>query len=169
LKTAGCVAVGFSAFLAVAGTSYAAGLRWNGTPSMPLGIWETGTKGKVARGDVVVACLPPGGVQQRYLAAGYCPSGFEPVLKPVAAVAGDSVRVGPAGVSVNGIPVPQTASLVRDGRGRPIPPYPTGTYPVHAGEVWLLAPRPDSFDSRYLGPVPAADIQSRATPLWVWR
>jgi type IV secretory pathway protease TraF len=35
-----------------------------------------------------------------------------------------------------------------------------------AGELFLLAPGADSFDSRYFGVVPATHVVGRAVPLW---
>lgn len=35
--------------------------------------------------------------------------------------------------------------------------------------IWLYSPHPDSFDSRYFGPVSADEIVGRALPLWTWR
>jgi hypothetical protein len=53
-----------------------------------------------------------------YLPAGTCASGYEPLVKPVAAIAGDRVVVSPSGIAVDGWPVAHTAQLVRDSAGR---------------------------------------------------
>jgi type IV secretory pathway protease TraF len=69
---------------------------------------------------------------------------------------------------VNGEPVADTAQLDEDSAGRPLRPIPTGTYNVPAGAVWLLSGHdPRSFDSRYFGAVPRANIQGIARPVWV--
>lgn len=36
-----------------------------------------------------------------------------------------------------------------------------------AGYLFLLAPENDSFDSRYFGVVPEAQVIGRAAPLWL--
>ena len=136
---------------------------------MPLGLWRfNATRDHIARGEVVVACLPPDAVQHRYLGPGSCPTGFEPVLKPVAAVAGDVVEASGAGIRVNGALLPETAPMALDAAGRPLP-HVTGTSTVAPGSIWLVAPRRISFDSRYFGAVHLDQIQGRASPLAVWR
>jgi hypothetical protein len=55
----------------------------------------------------------------------------------------------------------------RSARTRPISP---GTYRVAPGHVWLLSSySADSWDSRYLGPVPVTEIRGVARPVWVFR
>ena len=45
-----------------------------------------------------------------------------------------------------------------------------GAYRVTPNEVWLLSNYdPRSFDSRYFGPVPAANVLGVAHPVWVLR
>jgi conjugative transfer signal peptidase TraF len=91
-------------------------------------------------------------------------------VKPIAATAGDLVVVSTAGVTVNGQPVRDTAPLAHDSADRPLTPFPAGTYRVPPGQVWLLSGHdPRSFDSRYFGPVPAANVQGVARPVWVAR
>ena len=103
-----------------------------------------------------------------YIAAGACPGGLEPLLKPVAAIAGDFVTVTPLAVAVNGQPVAETAPLAQDQAGRSLYPVPPGSYRVTSGEVWVLSSHdPRSFDSRYFGPLPAEGVQGEAQPLWV--
>ena len=145
-----------------------AGLRINGTPSMPRGLWQVvanDTAAPARRNRHASARRTPNssdlarrGAISR---AGRCPGGYEPLVKPIAATAGDQVAVSAAGVTVNGLPVQGTAQLVHDSAGRPLPPFPAGTYRVPPGQVWLLSGHdPRSFDSRYFGPVPAANVRA---------
>ena len=156
--------------LAMAG---AAGLRINFTASMPRGLWQVRTGAPVARASVVAICPPDRAdireaAQRGYIAAGACPGGLEPLLKPVAAIAGDLVTVTPLAVAVNGQPVADTAPLAQDEAGRTLRPVPPGSYRVASGEVWVLSSHdPRSFDSRYFGPLPAGGVQGEARPLWV--
>ncbi len=77
--------------------------------------------------------------------------GLTPLIKPVAAVAGDRIEQGPQGLRINGV-------LVAQSKKRPkVPDFQVPwSYVVPAGHVLLLSPRPQSFDSRYFGPVPLA-------------
>jgi conjugative transfer signal peptidase TraF len=152
----------------------AAGLRVNATASMPRGLWRVAvTEARVERGAIASVCPPDGAAireaaRRGYLPAGPCPGGYEPLVKPVAAIAGDLVTITARGVAVNGTPVADTAQLEEDSAGRPLRPIPSGTYRVPVGAVWLLSGHdPRSFDSRYFGAAPTANIQGIARPIWV--
>ena len=170
-------AVVCAAAVLVSGTLAAAqvsGFRVNATRSMPVGLWRVAPMlAELHRGEVVTVC-PPDTASTRdaaargYIAAGTCPGGYEPLIKPVAAVAGDQVMVGRAGISVNGVLLDGTAQLGRDSAGRVLQAVPFGVHPVPAGHVWLLAGHDArSWDSRYFGPVPVSDVQAVARPVWV--
>ena len=155
-------------------TAWLCGIRVNDTASMPRGLWRvTAADAPLRRGAFVTVCLPDTApvreaAARGYLPAGICAGGYEPLVKPVAAVAGDRVTVTPGGIAVDGRPVAHTAQLVRDTAGRPLRAVAPGVYPVMSGQVWLLSGHdPHSFDSRYFGPVPAANVQGVARPLWV--
>jgi conjugative transfer signal peptidase TraF len=168
LPGAVCAGVAMVALMTF-GASSVVGLRVNASQSMPRGIWlEWQAPGIPYHvGDIVVACPALDGWQRRYVPAGNCPSGLEPVLKPIVAVAGDHVTVSADGISINGATIVDSFPLNLDGSGRLLLPYPDGTYTVQPGQVWLVVPLGYSFDSRYFGPVSTADIQGRARPVWV--
>ena len=170
------VCAGGAIILTVLGTAYAAGLRINTTPSMPSGVWTiVSARTAPKRGDTVAVCLPDGAALRQamhrgYVAAGPCPDDAEPLVKPVAAVGGDLVTVSANGISVNETPVANTARLARDEAGRLLHPVPAGLYRVAPDEVWLLSGHdPRSFDCRYFGAVPIANLIGVARPLWVRR
>jgi conjugative transfer signal peptidase TraF len=153
-----------------------AGLRINMTASMPRGLWRVSpVRSPIARGAVISLCPPDSAVFRRamhrgYITSGGCPGGYEPLLKPVAAISGDVVSVTAAGIAVNGILVANTAALAQDSAGRMLQPLPLGVYRVSPGDVWVLSGHDSrSFDSRYFGAVPAAKIAGVARPLWVIR
>ncbi len=154
----------------------AGGVRWNGSASMPQGLWLLApADSAIRRGEIVAAC-PPDTIAVReaalrgYIPAGRCPDGLEPLLKTAAAVAGDMVMVTRSGVTVNGVPVEDTMPLDRDGTGRRLQPFPVGAHSVPPGQIWLLSShQPLGFDSRYFGPVPAANVRGVARPVWVSR
>ena len=146
-------------------------IHFNFTPSMPLGIYRLTPipKSGVERGGLVAVCAPPTaaklGRRRGYLAAGSCPTAAEPLLKVVAAVAGDSVTVSANGVAVNGCLLPHSRALSRDAAGRRLPPWPQGHFQLRRGEFWLYAANDRSWDSRYWGPASLADISARALPV----
>jgi conjugative transfer signal peptidase TraF len=163
-----CAAAG----IAAAFTVHGAGVVVNATPSMARGVWQR-TDQPLARGVVVIACPPPTaalalGVDRHYLGDGDCPSRSEPLIKPIAAMPGDTVVVRPSGaIEVNGTPLDNSRSLRNDEAGRPLTGVPAGTYTVAPGHVWLISTySPLSFDSRYLGPVPISSIRGTVKPLW---
>ena len=160
-----------AAALALVGAGACGLLRVNLSESVPVGLYAVHPGAPPRRGMLAVACLPDAlgreGVARGYLQSGGCPGGAEPVLKPVAAVAGDTVDVDAAGLAVNGVPaVPP--GLARDSRGRATAAVPPGRYPVPSGAVWLLsAHSPHSWDGRYWGPLPADAVRGEAWPLLV--
>ncbi len=160
--------------LGVLAVAHAAGLRVNATPSMPVGLWMvTATSFSPWRGEIVAVCLPTGdqareAFHRGYIAAGSCPGGTEPLVKPIAAISGDVVVVSAAGIAVNNAPIANTAPLGRDDAGRTLQPVPAGLYRVPPGELWLLSGHdPRSFDSRYFGAIPIASLRGTARPIWV--
>ncbi|HTT79055.1 MAG TPA: conjugative transfer signal peptidase TraF [Stellaceae bacterium] len=162
-----------SAGLALAGPT-AAGFRFNATSSMPIGLWRVEPAPPMLhRGDIVTACLPAGPIarlalRRDYVEPGNCPSRTMPLVKPVAATAGDTVRVTSAGISVDGNPIPNSAALSRDAAGRVMHAMAPGVYRVRPGEVWLLSGHlAESFDSRYFGALPRSAVQNVAHPVWV--
>src|SRR5258708_29627353 len=67
---------------------------------------------------------------------GTCPDGGSPLMKPIAALAGDRVEVTTNGIRVNGKLIPNSAAHFKDNRGRLLNPWPKGEYIVPA--VYLL-------------------------------
>ncbi len=150
------------------------GFRVNTTPSMPVGLWRVeAISDEPRRGEIVTVCPPDIPMMREasargYIGTGSCSGGYEPLVKRVAAIAGDMVHVSPAGINVNGEAVTGTAQLNQDSAGRMMQPYPAGVHQVPAFHVWLLSGHdPRSFDSRYFGPVSAENVQAVARPVWV--
>lgn len=147
------------------------------SPSAPRGLYLL-TAGAPERGAWVVVCLPPPiaafGRSRGYLPAGLpptrCADGSSEVLKRVAAVAGDRVTVAPDGLAVNGVRLPSTPLLARDSQGRPLPTPPAEGFRLRPGEVFLLSDFiPNSWDSRYYGPIDRRWVRSTARPVLVFR
>lgn len=170
-----CWGTAAGAWLAVA-LADGAGLRINHTPSLPIGLWRlTPMAAPLRRGAIVSVCPPDTAVLRAvrargYLGSGRCPGGFEPLLKPVIALAGDRVTLGTDGIAVNGEPVHGSARLAVGGVGRPIPAIPLGVYRVPPGKFWVLATvHPQSFDSRYFGALAMESIEGQAWALAVMK
>ncbi|AHJ66169.1 Hypothetical protein GbCGDNIH4_7228 [Granulibacter bethesdensis CGDNIH4] len=160
-----------TAIALIVGGSYSAGLRINMTASAPRGLWLISRieAGSVRPGEMVSVCPPAQRVVIAMLRHGFIGPGnclgtdSEPFLKPVAAVAGNTVIIRPAGlIEVNGMLLPNSAPLAN------MPAWPAGTYTVKPGQVWLISSYdPGSFDSRYFGPVPTANILGQAIPILI--
>ena len=148
------------------------GFRLNLTESLPRGIYRAITE-EPRRGSIVVVCLPLNAAElardRGYLGPGSCPGGVRGLGKIVLATDGDVVAHREEGISVNRKPIANSRTLARDSRQRALPHYPWGDYVLKGRELWLFSPyRPNSYDSRYFGPVPSSHVLSVLRPLWTW-
>ncbi len=144
------------------------GIRFNSSLSLPVGLYVVTTD---EHANLVEFCpSEPFGslsISRAYRDQGVCADGAAPLLKPVVASSGDSVELSPAGISVNGRLLPNTAPLSKDSKGRQLQPWGFGRYAVSSGTVWVASSyHPRSFDSRYFGPVPTSAIRHRVKPLF---
>lgn len=134
-------------------------LVWNTTASVPVGLYVV-TRVAPKRGDLLVMQLPPEMETLAVSRAMLPPKA--PVLKPVAALAADRVCRWGTLVSING----RLSAIARrhDGRDRSLPVW-QGCRQLSASQVFVLAPHPDSFDSRYYGPLQLQLAHGVAHPL----
>ena len=137
-------------------------LVWNASASSPLGLYRVGSPRGVAPGEMVVAWPPPDarrlGSVRHYLPANV------PLVKRVAAVAGDRVCAIGESILVNGRV--ETRRRPSDGVGRPLPWW-IGCEDLRDGDLFLLTPNvPDSFDGRYFGITRATDVVGSARLIW---
>jgi conjugative transfer signal peptidase TraF len=149
-----------------------AGIRINHTPSLAPILWRVSPhQGPLQRGDIVSFCPPDNAIIRQarargYLGPGRCLSDTEPLLKRIKALGGDRVSLDDAGVAVNGVRVAGTSVLRTDGRGQPIAQVGPGTWLIDPDAFWAgSTAHPQSFDSRYFGPVPLSSIIGVAVPL----
>ena len=149
-----------------------AGVRLNiASNSLPSGLYRIVP---AASGNDLLIC--PTGVAEKvstereYRVKSFgCGDGYAPLLKPIAARAGDTVTVSEAGVAVNGKLLPNSKQYPKDGIGRPMPLVPSGTYAVSPGTVWVISSyNRFSFDSRYFGPVRLDEKVKYAKLLWLF-
>ena len=134
-------------------------LIYNASESAPVGFYWIDQQ-PILRGDYVYVRVPQRG-RSLIVERGYLPPDV-PLVKRIAGLHGDRVcRVG-VEVSVNGTVL--AAAKRRDGLGRRMPDW-HGCHIVTGQAVFLLQDHPDSFDSRYFGPVDRRLIIGRATRL----
>jgi conjugative transfer signal peptidase TraF len=157
----------------VTATSFTAGLagvRVNTSLSLPLGLYVR-TTDEFAQLVEFCPAEPFASLSRDrgYRVRGFaCPDHAVPLLKPVIARAGDIVNVSPAGIAVNGRLLPKTLPLKADAAHRPLIAWPTGTYAVRPGTIWVASTYSRaSYDSRYIGPVEEKLIRGRLKPLWL--
>ena len=137
-------------------------LMWNGSASVPIGLYTLHPPSSVQVGDLV-AEQPPAALA-RYLAERRYLSTGVPLLKFVGAISDQTVcRLGRV-ITIDG-PAVATA-LASDHANRPLPVW-QGCHRLNAREIFLLNPASaDSFDGRYFGVVPLESVTPKAEPLW---
>jgi type IV secretory pathway protease TraF len=86
------------------------------------------------------------------------------LIKPIAAGAGDTVRRHGPLVTINGRIAARAGTL--DAAGRTLPAW-SGCFRLAADQIFVLSADPDSFDSRYMGPIDRAYVVGIAQPVWV--
>jgi conjugative transfer signal peptidase TraF len=137
-------------------------LLWNASGSSPVGLYLVTASTEPRAGDIVIAWAP---ARARRLAAarGYLPSDV-PLVKRVAAVAGDRVCATGGRILING----RTATFrrTRDPSKRPMPRW-SGCLRLRPHQFFLLSPvGPDAFDGRYFGVTRPAEVVGTARLLW---
>lgn len=134
------------------------------TPSMAIGLYH-GTNKMPERGDVVGFCPRDFAFElaqeREYLAPGQCANGLRPLMKYLAAVPHDTIVVSDTNVLCGAGDFhclwPITAKEF-DSKGRPVSGrLKSGTVPANMAVV--LTMHEGSYDSRYFGFVPLADLK----------
>lgn len=135
-------------------------LLWNASASAPIGLYRVNPLARPAVGDIVAFAPPP--ALARFMAQRhYLPLGV-PLLKHVAARGGSLICRRGGTVTIDGRII--AVARASDSRSRPLPAW-RGCRVLKLDELFLLNPAPDSFDSRYFGPVPASGLIGRAAPI----
>jgi conjugative transfer signal peptidase TraF len=139
-------------------------LVWNTTPSLPRGLyWLTRDTCALDVGDIAVFPVPPA-LRPLVAERHYLPTGHV-LLKPVAALAGDTVCIRDDVAFVNDRPFGPVLRADLEGRELPVDPH---CGPVPPRHVYVASHHPRSFDSRTFGPVPVAAVEGKATPVWTF-
>jgi conjugative transfer signal peptidase TraF len=137
-------------------------LVWNASPSIPTGLYAIRGKASLHVGERV-AIEPPAELRRLLRKRGYLPGGV-PLLKRIAAVAGQRVCRFAHGVTIDGELV--GIARARDRVGRPLPTW-SGCRTLRSDELFTMNPAaPDSFDGRYFGPLKIDAVIGRAKPVW---
>jgi conjugative transfer signal peptidase TraF len=137
-------------------------LVWNASASAPIGLYAVIPDTQIEPGDMVVAHVPD---PWRALAAKrrYIPANV-PLVKHVAAAAGDEVCALGQEIFVNGRWLAERR--LADGDGRPMPWW-TGCTRLRGRQLFLLMTNsPASFDGRYFGVTNGRQIVGKARLLW---
>lgn len=136
-------------------------LVWNASASAPVGLYWVSPAAPVTTGDMVVARLPE---PIRELAASrrYLPRNV-PLVKRVAAAAGDEICALGDQIFVNGRPAAKRR--LADGAGRAMPSW-HGCHMLRGLQLLLLMDSPGSFDGRYFGVTEGTDLVGKARLLW---
>ncbi|MBI1684275.1 S26 family signal peptidase [Caulobacter hibisci] len=128
-------------------------LLLNTSASEPVGLYLH--QDQVPRVGRVIAFRPPPAAWP-YVAAAMPARARGGILKTIGAGEGDRVCTRGGRLAVNGRDVAPIAS--RDSRGRSLPHW-EGCRALGAGEYFVVSTRiPNSFDSRYYGPVRRQDV-----------
>lgn len=138
-------------------------LRYNASTSAPLG-WYLRTPPRDLSVNRWVFARLPHDVAAMAARRHYLPQTV-PVLKQVAAVAGQTVCAHDGALYIDGLRVARARTI--DGAGRGLAPW-QGCRPLRADELMLLNPGDTSFDGRYFGPILREAVLGNALPLWTW-
>jgi conjugative transfer signal peptidase TraF len=137
-------------------------LIWNASASVPIGLYAVKPISVHHIGDLVVV-RPPEALAAFLDTRGYLARGV-PLLKHIAALPGQVVCRTGRTITVNGVTMGH--ALAHDHLGRILPGW-EGCRPIADHEVFLMNWQSEnSLDGRYFGPLPAAAIVGRASPLW---
>lgn len=160
-RRAAAIVIGAGLLLVSAAFPPAPRLVWNASASAPIGLYAVAPGSLAEPGDMVIARVP---ATYRRLAATrrYVPINV-PLVKRVAAAAGDEVCARGLEIVVNGRPIARRRPV--DGAGRAMPVW-SGCIRLRGRQLFLLMDAPASFDGRYFGVTDGADVIGKAWPLW---
>lgn len=137
-------------------------LVWNTSPSLPIGAYWL-EHGALSSGDVVAVKLPQEianlAADRRYLPRSAL------LLKTVAAIPGTHVCKLGQRIVIERRRVDFAGRY--DLGGRPMPRW-SGCRRLASRELFLIGRDPQSFDSRYFGPILVNHVVGRARPIWTW-
>lgn len=135
---------------------------WNASASVPVGFYRIVPADRIEVTDLAVV-MPPDELAGFLDERGYLPRGV-PLIKRVLALQGTEVCRSGSAIVAYGMTYGEARA--QDTRGRPLPDW-RGCRRLREGEAFFMNwDSPDSFDSRYFGPLPLSTVVGRAVPLW---
>lgn len=135
-------------------------LLYNPSPSLPIGYYLRASA-PPAKGRIIAFHVPAMGRAYATAHIPYVVRGA--IIKTVVAAAGDQVCAGDQ-LKINGRVVAPIAKL--DRQGRALPQW-RGCRVLRRDEYFVFSNRiPNSFDSRYYGPVAQSEVIGTFRPLW---
>ncbi len=149
--------------LAASTLPFAPRLIWNASASVPIGLYALRPTNGPQVGDLLAVRPPPeiaGFIAER----GYTAPDV-PLLKHVAAVAGQRVCRRSSRITVDARPL--GAAQLTDRLGRPMPRWQGCTTLTNDMLFLMNADVPGSLDGRYFGPLSADTVLGRAVPIWL--
>lgn len=136
-------------------------LIWNASASVPIGFYRVSPAADLRVGDLTVVS-PPDDIAALLARGGYLPLGV-PLIKSVAALPGQQVCRTGLSITIDGEAV--GSAREQDRLQRPLPSW-QGCRVIATDEIFFMNPdSTDSLDGRYFGPLPAATVIGRASPL----
>ena len=158
--------------IALVATAQLAGIRINTTHSYPPGLYIK-THDPIEKGAMVIFCPPDTKAFQEarargYIGSGFCPGGYEYMIKKILAASGDRVVISAEGVAVNRVLLPNSKPMVADADGRALP-HLSIMRALGKDEVLLMSDySAKSFDARYFGALDKSIVISALDPMWIW-
>lgn len=145
------------------GIPYKRLIYFNYTESLPTGIYIAIPSFGLRNFDTVAFAIDDNiytlAKDREYLS----PSLARPYFIKKALVSGHHYEISEKGFYLDHNYVGSVAQ--QDNRGRPLPHQEFGDYIVPEGKIIAFTPHPQSFDSRYFGPVDTSKIETRVIPL----
>ena len=133
-------------------------VRLNVSGSLPYGLYRLVPVPQPLPRDTIVLLPVPETVQHVW-------SKWVPLLKPVAAVAGDTVCNRDGVLQINGVAY---GPMLRTAHGTHLPHMLQGCCVVQDGEVFLASHVGNSLDSRYFSCVRIGELTAHAIPVLTW-
>lgn len=172
LKIVQITAFGVACMLGLAVAMAWSGIVINITPSYPRGLYTGETlqnERKIMVKEMVLVCPDienpaiTKALQLKIFPAGCCTGGIAPLIKTVEGVPGDYIERENNQITINGQVLQGTPVI--HAQLFPKPVGPGYRHRLSENEYWLMSDyNPDSFDSRYFGPITKDQISKILQP-----
>jgi|GEM_PF-2620226 len=169
------IIIGYLSFLAIVFIGIKAGYRFNISPSVALGIYQTQNT-PIAKNNYLALCVKPSvltdvALKHHYLSRNLlCPNFAPMMIKKIAGTYGDVVTITSSGVWINGILEPQSmqAHKFEEFKSK----QQLTNYQLGENEILLMSDNQKyGFDSRYYGVLKLNDFSKLEIikPIWTFK